>query len=72
MCVITSEFRLCRYHLRDCGMSPCLDNLVGGRKLTDDEVSEISVRWKTLGSALSTARASCRLFDFVFMTKPLI
>mmetsp|Transcript_17762 Transcript_17762/g.30074 ORF Transcript_17762/g.30074 Transcript_17762/m.30074 type:complete len:150 (+) Transcript_17762:202-651(+) len=42
-----------------------LDGLYGGERLDDEALKEYKLRWKKLGSALSTARMTTRLGDFL-------
>jgi hypothetical protein len=36
-CVITSEYDLYNYHLRGLGLRPCIEGLVGGPKLNENQ-----------------------------------
>ena len=66
VCVLTSEYDLQRYCLRDMGFQSRFDGLIGGERIKDPErVLELKLRWKKLGSAFSTARMLTRMGDFV-------
>ena len=62
--VLTSEYNLAYKHLRSCGLPKMADGLIGGKSLTSEESSDLKLRWKKLGSALSTARMITRFGDW--------
>ena len=65
VCVITSEYNLAKYHLRGVGIPSAPERLFGGATLTDDETKDLKMRYKKLGSALSTVRMVTRFGDFL-------
>jgi len=62
--VLTSEYGFSKHHLRNCGLPQTLNGLVGGKTLSTEQSAEMKLRWKKLGSAISTARMISRLGDF--------
>ena len=62
--VLTSEYELSKHHLRGCGVPSSFDDLFGGKSLSSDQSAEMKLRWKKLGSAISTTRMISRLGDF--------
>lgn len=62
--VLTSEYDLSAKHLRGCGVPKLLDGLVGGSSLGTEAAADMKLRWKKLGSAISTARSISRMGDF--------
>lgn len=68
ICVITSEFDLYNYHLRGIGLKSYLDNIIGGKSLSENEKKDIKLRWKNLGSQISTARMTTRFGEFIHIS----
>lgn len=62
--VLTSEYDLSKHHLRGHGAPKMLNGLVGGEALSTEQSAEMKLRWKKLGSAISTARMISRMGDF--------
>ena len=63
--VLTSEYNLSDKHLRACGLPKMMNGLIGGKSLNADESQEMKLRWKKLGSAISTARMITRFGDWL-------
>uniref|UniRef100_A0A7S3IY03 Uncharacterized protein n=1 Tax=Strombidium inclinatum TaxID=197538 RepID=A0A7S3IY03_9SPIT len=64
-CVLTSEYNLSQYHGRGLGLPKCVDGLFGGPKMTDSEQKDFKMKYKALGSSLSTVRMVTRFGDLI-------